>query len=59
MDKVIIALLEELAYWETCPDSYKEKIPKMVEYLKEQPTCSMCGDGFDNDSVCGSCHANN
>ncbi len=56
MTEEIIELLEDFAFWDSC---YKEKIPKMVEFLKEQPTCSMCGDGFDNDSVCGSCHANN
>ena len=34
--KEIIELLENLKYWETCPQSYKDRIPTMIKALTKK-----------------------
>lgn len=36
--KEIVELLENLPYWDTCPQNYKDKIPTLVEALKQRQT---------------------
>ena len=43
--KEIVELLEDLTYWDTCPQTYKDRIPVMVEALKQ-------GQILDIDSFC-------
>ena len=33
--KEIVELLENLTYWDTCPQNYKDRIPTMIEALKQ------------------------
>ena len=60
--KEVIEILEDLQYWDTCPQEYKDKIPKLVESLS-LPVLSDCIVIQQEDSthgkftmqVCGNC----
>ena len=36
--KDIAEILDNLTYWETCPQAYKDRIPKLIEALKQGQT---------------------
>ena len=46
LKKEIVELLENLTYWDTCPQNYKDRIPTMIEALKQ-------GQSLPIDSVVG------
>lgn len=35
--KEIESILENIVYWDSCPDEYKKRIPVLIESLKEEP----------------------
>ncbi len=62
--KEIAEILEDLQYWETCPDNIKEKLPRLIKSLSLSPVivgCHECGDELAPtlNPVCGHCHVNN
>jgi len=62
----IIDILENLPYWDTCPQDYKDKIPALVKALSkvnnsvlDDVSCCECSDNFSTPEVelnkCFSC----
>ena len=50
LKKEIVELLENLTYWDTCPQNYKDRIPTMIEALKQGqslPIDSVSNSGCD------------
>lgn len=36
--KEIVDLLEDLTYWDTCPQNYKDRIPTIIKALRQGQT---------------------
>tara|TARA_R100001244_G_scaffold108016_1_gene79984 strand:+ start:51 stop:296 length:246 start_codon:yes stop_codon:yes gene_type:complete len=58
--KDIAEILDNLTYWETCPQAYKDRIPKLIEALKQGQTLPIDSVvGQSEHLECESYYANN
>jgi len=67
--KEIALMLDNIIYWDGCPDSYKERIPELIKELEttkpvnvdladvSKCNCAACGKNIDTVLFCEVCDA--